>query len=148
FAQRLEGIYSLPKTEDFLWGHEPDAAYAEEFAQAGINLANLSTAEAVERIQSRRIRRELVRALDLWSFMRHLSESLGGGAKSRPDWKQLTDIAAAADPDPLRNQLRQARQRGDRKALEAVAAIVDVGQLPPESLLQLTTALYESGAKD
>jgi Flp pilus assembly protein TadD len=48
----------------------------------------------------------------------------------------------------LRNQLRQARQRGDRKALEAVAASVGVGQLPPESLLQLTTALNENGAKE
>jgi serine/threonine protein kinase/Flp pilus assembly protein TadD len=148
FAQRLEDVYRQPKTEDFLWGHEPDTAYAEAFAGAGIDLANLSAAEAVERIQSRSIRRELVRALDLWSLMRYHSEITGGATKSRPDWKQLTQIAAAVDADPLRNQLRQARQRGDRKALEAVAAIADVGQLPPESLLQLTTALYQSGARD
>jgi serine/threonine-protein kinase len=147
-AQRLDDIHSQPKSEDFLWGHEQDAAYAEAFASAGIDLATLSVAEAAERIRARNIRRELVRALDLWSFMRHHSEALGGGIKSRPDWKQLTEIAAAVDPDPLRTQLRQARMRGDRAALEALAGSADVRQLPPESLLQLATALDETGARE
>jgi tetratricopeptide (TPR) repeat protein len=148
FAQRLENVYSNPLTEDFLWGHEQDAEYAKVFADGGIDLAALSTEEAAERIQARKIRWELVRGLDLWSFIRHRIEILGGRTKSKLDWKQLADIAAAADPDPLRNQLRQARKRGDRKALEELAASTDVRQLPPESLLQLMTALYECGGKE
>src|SRR5262249_49886657 len=146
FAQRLERVYNQPKTEDFLWGHEQVAGYAEVFADADIDLANLSADEAVERIQARSIRRELVRALDLWSLMRHRSDhqtQAGGPTRSKPDWKQLTEIAAALDPDPLRKQVRRARMHGDRKALEALATSADTGQLPPESLLQLTTALYE-----
>src|SRR5262249_42935655 len=97
-AQRLEDIYSQPKTEDFVWGREADAAYAEVFAHAGIDLANWSAAEAAERIKARSVRRELVRALDLWSFMRHrceLQTQAGGPATRRPTWKQLTEIAAA-----------------------------------------------------
>jgi serine/threonine-protein kinase len=147
-ASLIEDVYSHPKTEDFLWGREQDAEYARTFATAGIDLTALPVAEAAEQIQRWRIRRELVRALDLWSFMRHRIQVLGGGTISKPDWKQLTEIASAADPDPLRHQLRQARLRGDRKALETLAATADIQQLPPESLLQLMTALYESGGKD
>jgi serine/threonine-protein kinase len=148
FVQRLENVYGHPQTEDFLWGHEQDADYAKAFADGGIDLAVLSTQEGAERIQARKIRWELVRALDLWSFIGHRIEILDGRSKSKLDWKQLADIAAAADPDPLRNRLRQARKRGDRKALEELAASADVRQLPPESLLQLMTALYESGGKE
>ncbi len=147
-AQRLENIYRNPLTEEFLWGHEQDGEYSKVFADGGIDLAALSTEEAAERIQARKIRRELVRTLDLWSFIRHRIEILDGRTNSKPDWKQLADIAAATDPDPLRNQLRAARKRADRKALEELAASTDVRQLPPESLLQLMTALYESGGKE
>jgi tetratricopeptide (TPR) repeat protein len=133
--------------EEFVWGHQPDAEYAAAFASMGIDAAALSVAEAAERIRSRSIRWELVRALDLWSFMRHRSETHGGGSKVLPDWKQLIDIAMAADPDPWRNQLRAARKRGDRQGLAALAASPAVGQLGPESLLLLTSALDERGGR-
>jgi tetratricopeptide (TPR) repeat protein len=172
FGQELEDLYSHPRTPDFIWGREADAGYAEAFARAGLDLPALSQAEAAQRIQARSIRRELVRVLDLWSFIRHRSEGqpagfrlwdedkqlwsfirqlgnrqtqAGGPTPAKLGWRELTALAAAADPDPLRNQLRQARQHGDRKTLEAVAASVDLAPHPPESLLLLTTALYESG---
>src|SRR5262249_7974861 len=37
-AQRLEQIHSNPKTEEFWQGQEPDAAYAQTFAQEGIDV--------------------------------------------------------------------------------------------------------------
>jgi superkiller protein 3 len=134
--------------EEFLWAHQPDAEYAETFANAGIDPAALSVEAAAERIRARSIRRELVRALDLWSFMRHRSEIQGGGPKARPDWKRLIDIAMAADPDPWRNQLREARKRGDRQGLAALAASPNIGQQAPESLLLLASALEESGDRE
>jgi serine/threonine-protein kinase len=143
FAQRLEDIHSQPKSEELLSGRDQDAAYQRAFASAGIDLTNLSVAEAVERIRARSIRRELVRALDLWSFMRHRSRT-----KSRPDWEQLAEIASTADPEPFRTLLRQARMRDDVEVLENLAASTDVRQFPPESLLQLATALDETGGRE
>ena len=58
-AQRLEDIYSRPKksdiysrpqTEEFFAGRELDAAYAEAFADYGIDLGTLSAEEAAEKI--------------------------------------------------------------------------------------------------
>src|SRR5262249_34766492 len=109
-AQRLEEIYSKPKTEEFFFGQEPDAAYAETFANEGIDVTALSVSEAARLIHNRSIRRELARAMDSWSFVRQ---------GQSPDWKQLSEIAEAADPDPWRNRLREARRLGNRKALEA-----------------------------
>src|SRR5262249_28913217 len=94
-AERLESIRYKPKTEEFFSGHEPDAAYAEAFAHEGIDVATLSVSEAAKLIQARSIRRELARALDSWSLMRKVT-----GTQGPPDWKQLTEIAATADPDP------------------------------------------------
>jgi tetratricopeptide (TPR) repeat protein/serine/threonine protein kinase len=143
FAQRLEDIYSNPKTEEFVWGLEPDAAYARAFADAGMDVTALSVVEAAERIRARSIRRELARALDFWSYMRQRA----GNARP-PDWKRLVEIAEAADPDPWRNRLRQARRGGDRKALETLAASANFAQLPAETVLLLANALYESGGKE
>jgi serine/threonine protein kinase/Flp pilus assembly protein TadD len=142
-AQRLEYIHDRPKTEEFFMGQELDAAYAELFAQAGIDVTALSVAEAAERIRTRSIRRELVRALDFWSHMRQRA-----GSQRSPDWKQLVLIAEAADADPWRNQLRQARRRADRQRLEALATSADFSRLPPQTVLLLANALYESGGTE
>jgi tetratricopeptide (TPR) repeat protein len=142
------GILAYFADEEFLWGHKPDAEYAETFANTRINPAVLSAAEAAERIRARSICRELVRALDLWSFMRHRSETHGGPTQDQPDWKRLVDIAMAADPDPWRNQLREARKRGDRQRLAALAISPTIGRQGPESLLLLASALDESGGRE
>src|SRR5262249_22242871 len=135
-------IYSNPKSEEFLWGREPDAAFVAAFADLGIDVAALSVAEAAERIKARGIRLDLTRALDLWATMR---QRAGGRA---PDWRQLLAIAELAAPDPWRNSLRQARRSGDREALQALAASADIDKQPPATLVLLGDALYESGAQD
>jgi serine/threonine protein kinase/tetratricopeptide (TPR) repeat protein len=142
-AQRLENIYSRPRKEEFYVGYELDDAYAEAFADAGIDVAALPVLEAAERIRARGIWRELARALDVWAGMRQRA-----GSQKAPDWKRLLEIAEAADPDPWRNPLRQARRHGDGKALAALAASADVARLRPETLHLLGYALYDSGAKE
>jgi tetratricopeptide (TPR) repeat protein len=142
-AQHLEDIYAQPKTEEFYLGNEPDKAYTEAFAKAGIDVAVLSVAEAVERMHGRSIRRELARALDFWSYMRQRT-----GNQRAPDWKELVEIAEAIDPDPERNSIRQARRRRDPKALEMLASSADFVRLSPETVLLLAVALYDSGGKE
>jgi tetratricopeptide (TPR) repeat protein len=137
-ARRLEDIYSQPSTHEFYTGKEEDAAYAQAFRDYGIDLTTLPVAEAAERIQGRSIRADLARTLDFWSFVRRRA-----GAAGAPDWKQLLEVAEAADPDDWRNPLRAALRRDDRRALEALAASADVHRLPPETLTLLGHTLAD-----
>jgi len=105
----------------------------------------LPVAEAAQRIRGRSIRLELVRALDFWSGMRrrrNVADNHG------PDWKALLTLARLADPDPWRNQLREAVERRDRNGLEALAAAANIRQLDPGSLHLLGLALIDVGATD
>jgi serine/threonine protein kinase/Flp pilus assembly protein TadD len=142
-AQRLQAVYSQPEKAEFFLGPEQDERYAREFARYGIDVLALPPAQSAELIRARRIRVELVRALDFWSSRRRAV-----GNSSPPDWKQLLEIAAAADPDPWRVPLRQALAQRDRKALESLAASADVGGLPPMTLYLLGTALDEVGSTE
>jgi serine/threonine protein kinase/Flp pilus assembly protein TadD len=142
-AQRLQAVYSQPEKEEFFQGPEQDDRYAREFARYGIDVLRLPPEQSAERIRARRIRVELVRALDFWSSRRRAARN-----SDPPDWKQLLEIAAAADPDPWRAPLRQALARGDRKALESLAASADIHGLPPMTLYVLGPALYEVGSTE
>jgi tetratricopeptide (TPR) repeat protein/serine/threonine protein kinase len=141
-AERVENIYFKPKTEEFFLGPEPDAAYAQVFAEEGIDPAALSADEAATLIRGRSVWRELARALDLWSFMRQRA-----GGKARPDWKELTEIAEAVDSDPWRNRLRRARRSGDQRALVDLLSSADATRLSPDTAVLLTNSLYESGRR-
>jgi serine/threonine protein kinase len=138
-ARRLEDIYSEPTTHEFSTGKERDAAYSQAFRDYGIDLADLSAAEAAERIQGRSIRADLARPLDFWSFVRRHARTAGA-----PDWKQLLEVAEAADPDDWRNQLRAALRGDDREALMALAGAANVRRLPPETLTLLGKTLGDS----
>jgi tetratricopeptide (TPR) repeat protein len=167
-ARRLEEIHSQPGRQDphpaeqvrarLLADHgsrsvivvesifnEPEVAknYARAFRDYGIDLAVLPVREAAERIRGRSIWLELTRALDFWSSMCRRAGNLGS-----PDWKQLLDIAMAADEDPWRARLRSALQRGDRRALELLAASTEVASLHPVTLHLVGSALYDVGATE
>jgi serine/threonine protein kinase/Flp pilus assembly protein TadD len=137
-ARRLEEIYGQPRDLLFFSGREQDGKYAAAFREYGIDPAALAVAEAAERIRGRSIRRELARALDFWSSMRRRARN-----ELAPDWRQLLEVARAADPDPWRDRLRAALQNDDRQALEALAASADVQKLPPETLTLLGRTLAE-----
>jgi tetratricopeptide (TPR) repeat protein len=142
-VQRLEDIYAGPTGEPFFSALEQDDAYRKAFADCGIDVAALPVAEAAERIWARRIRQELVRGLDYWSVTRKSANN-----QASPDWKQLLEIAKAADQDAKRNRLREALKAEDRKALEALAASADVPRLPPQTLVLLGVTLKRLGSRE
>jgi serine/threonine-protein kinase len=142
-AQFLPEYDTRPMTEEIFGGQEVAAAYARAFRDYGIDLAVLPTAEAAQRIRGRSIRLELARALDFWSSMRRHA-----GNQGPPDWKLLLAVARLADPDPWRNRLREARESGDRKGLETLAATADFRRLPPGTLHLLGSALNEVGSPE
>jgi hypothetical protein len=128
-ARRLEEIYSQPTEENLITQTGPSAEYAQAFRDYGIDVAVLPVAEAVLRIQQRSIRLQLARALDSWSLSRRRL-----GSRRQPEWKHLLEVAKMSDPDPYRDQLRDALERDDHKALEGLAAPPKVADLPPLTL--------------
>jgi tetratricopeptide (TPR) repeat protein len=140
-TRRLEEVYSRPRVaEDFL-GPALDDEYARAFREYGIDVAALPVEEVAERIRSRSIRLELARALDFWSRARR-----AGGAAG---WQSLLDLAKAVDPDPWRNQLRDALKADDRKGVQAVALSAGARRLPPRTLQLLGEAiLVEAGTME
>src|SRR5262249_12244228 len=85
-----------------------------------------------ERINMRSIRAELVRALEHWSSLRRRT-----GGQDGADWKKLLAIARTTDPDPYRNQLRDALVQGDMTALDTLIRSADVSALSPATLFLL-----------
>jgi serine/threonine-protein kinase len=77
-------------------GSETDAAYADAFVEAGIDLAALSPAEAGTKIHARpaSVRVALAAALDDWATVRRSVRGDKGGAA------RLITAARLADPDP------------------------------------------------
>src|SRR5262249_51925825 len=110
--------------------------YAEAFRRYGIDVEALPAEEAARRISSRKIRPELVGALDLWAV------EAGPG---RQRW-QLLEGTGLADPAPGREQMRTALGKGARRALEEMAASVRVDRHPPADLVLLGVALARAGA--
>jgi serine/threonine protein kinase/Tfp pilus assembly protein PilF len=127
---RLEAIW-LPSGADYpnhdVWGE--DASYALAFREYGIDVETLEPAEAAERVRARTICRELTVALDTWADNRKKS------AKAHDmSWKRLAAVARVADPDPWRNQVRNALEQGDRQTLSKLAATAKISELPMQSL--------------
>jgi len=100
----------------------------QAFADYGVNLAVLPETEAIAVLKMRSIRLELARSLDLWSSRRR--EASG----ESPDWMQLLKLARLLEPDPWRDQVRDALERENPRALINLVASVDVRQVPPSSL--------------
>jgi serine/threonine-protein kinase len=142
-ARRLEDLYGQPiisESADYFTGM--DAACARAFRDYGIDLAELPVAQAASRLRGRTVCLELAQALDFWSAVRRRS-----GKRGPPDWKQLLEVARAADPDAWRSKLRAALQNDDREALKGLAASADVRRLPPKTLHLLAVALNAVGLR-
>jgi tetratricopeptide (TPR) repeat protein len=150
---RLEDIRTGPATEQALYGShhrfaqrfdpQTDRKNAEAFREYGIDVESLSPIAAAERIARRSIRLELATALDAWALWRidFLPNDEG--------WKRLVDIARLADPDSLRNRIRDAigKDHDNRRAtLIELAAATKPENLPPQTALLLANLLHESGA--
>jgi serine/threonine-protein kinase len=106
-----------------------ETAFAEAFSNYGWDLSSLATDEAAQRVHASAIQSQLLAGLEQWAVFREERNGSGGD--------KLLAIIAAVDPDPWRNELRQARVRWDRAALSRLVAQADVPQLPLASLLSL-----------
>ena len=122
-----------------------DAAYADAFREAGIDVDSLPPATAGATISSRPpvVRVSLATALDWWAAVRRTLRRDAAGAL------RLTEVARLADPDPWRNRLRelfQSTASQDRlTGLKDLARSGPIEELPAVSLQLLGATLLRLG---
>jgi Flp pilus assembly protein TadD len=124
----------------------PDFGLGDRLSDAacrkwGLEVAAVPLEDAAEQVRASSIATELAAALEFWS--RVCQESRGLNDSS---WVHLLHIARAADPEPLRDRLREALEHQDGEALAALAEPAASSQLPPSSLTLLAGALHKGGA--
>jgi probable HAF family extracellular repeat protein len=141
-----------------------DHLYGEAFRDHGIDVESLSPEAVASGMPAGPVREELIAALDDWMRIRRgvsrgdsdWQRSLAA-AHDAPDhgtrtrrgrsgdddsgWKRLLAAARAADPDPWRTRVRDAWERGDRKALNGLAGSAPFDRLHPCDVLLLEADL-------
>jgi tetratricopeptide (TPR) repeat protein len=124
-----------------------DQSTARAFREYGIDIDALDRDAAAMRIGARSIRYELAVFLDSWSHVRRrLAEQ--GSQQIGKDWRELLEVARAADPDPWRDQFRTAVRNGDAKALIQIAETAPISSLSAETVDRLGDALMSISFKD
>lgn len=89
-----------------------DSEYEKAFRQFGIDASALSPQEIADRVSATMIRLELASELDNWVFTRSFVRPQGDELA-----KKLMAATRLADPDKLRNRIRDAQETHDAKAL-------------------------------
>jgi serine/threonine-protein kinase len=139
--ERLIDIRSA-KTDDH-GGWETDAAYAEAFRDAGIDVAAPAEVGAALRTRPAATRVALAAALDDWAAVRRDTRRDRAGAH------RLTEAAQVVDPDPGRGKLRAALEEPDREArlaaLRALAKSERLDEMGAVSLDLLGNGLSRAG---
>jgi tetratricopeptide (TPR) repeat protein len=120
-----------------------DAAYTEAFREYGLDVAALQPTAMADYIRARPIHKDLTVALDFWAYDRRATRT--------PDdvsWKRLLAVSRAADPDELRNQIREAVEHNDAQALARMVAVLKGSEQPVQTISLLAKALIspEDGA--
>src|SRR5262249_5679366 len=82
----------------------------------------------------------LVAALDDWAMLRWRND--------KGEAHRLLAVARAADPDPARNRVREAFERGERAYLLKLAASDEIDRFPPSTVILLVSALARADAKE
>ncbi len=129
-------------------GSQTDAAYAETFRAAGLDVDGQDPKEVGARIAARppSARRLIVAALDHWTGVRAARGPQGAS------WPRLVEAARVADPDPDRDALRATMTIPDKgKRLEQarpLAAKANAGSWAPEGLVMLAYVLADAGDPD
>jgi eukaryotic-like serine/threonine-protein kinase len=138
----LDRLVDIRSAEADDWdGRSTDAAYADAFRDAGLDVAALSVEEAAGRIRGRppATATALASAVDDWAAIRRDRRKDRAGAAS------LVALARAADPDDWRNRLRTALDQPDAAArltaLQGLAGGASYETLGPVSLDLLGRAL-------
>lgn len=117
-----------------------DPAYEKAFREYGIDVEAQSPGEVAEKIRARPIREQLAGAFDDWARIRRIAR------RNDSSWKRLDEIARLADPDPWRNQLRDALAKGDARSLKELATTADIAKTPVYNLELLANGLVKNGA--
>jgi serine/threonine-protein kinase len=118
-----------------------DAAYSLAFLEYGLDVDRLGPQAAADLIRVRPIHRQLVAALDDWAGVRRRLKV--------ESWRQRLTLARAADPDILRNRLRDFLETGtqDGKTLEELVAAQPPSEWPlPTIELLASVARWIKGA--
>jgi tetratricopeptide (TPR) repeat protein len=129
-------------------GGSTDAAYADAFREAGLDVAGLPAIEAAAAIRKRpsEVSTALAAAMDDWAVVRRERKKDRAGAAA------CSAVARLADPDPWRNGLRDALELPDKAArlaaLKGLAKTAPFDTLGPVSLDLLGRALKDAGDPD
>jgi len=121
---------------------EEDSGNAQAFREYGMDIDSLDRDEAAKRIRARSIRYELSVFLDSWSHVRRRLPQRNSKQIGK-DWRELLQVARAADPDPWRDRFRMAVLNDDRTALVELAASAPISSLPAETVDRLGDALLD-----
>jgi serine/threonine protein kinase/Flp pilus assembly protein TadD len=116
--------------------------YRQAFGDYGLRVDVMAPEEAAARIRGRpsAVRATLVAALDHWLILaRH---------QKAPEAGWVERVLSTADSDSWRQDVRAARGRNDRQALEKLAREVDVAAQPPEALFVVEIGLRQRGAHE
>jgi serine/threonine protein kinase/Tfp pilus assembly protein PilF len=113
-----------------------DADYAAAFRDAGLLDEGEDATVVAARIRNSPVRPALVAALDDWASV----------ARERTRRARLLEIARRADPDPLRDRLREPALWEDAKALAAKLAGVEVAALGPQFAVALGVHVSDGDA--
>jgi serine/threonine-protein kinase len=133
--KQLEAVNNQIRESDL------DTAFAKAFQDYGVDLEGDDVVPALKRIRERAIAEEVALALDDWGRTRRRVH----GAKSEKA-ENLFNLAMDLDPDPGRQQLRQAIFDGDFKVLLELTAPESIARLAPGSIWVLSATLWDSGA--
>jgi serine/threonine protein kinase/Tfp pilus assembly protein PilF len=122
-------------------GHT-EKSYAAALSEAGIDVDTLPVREAAARITAReQVAAAVLPALDDWVAVRSKSENEAAT-------QRLVEVLRAADPDPWRQQVRDALRRKDWSALENLARSPDVDRQPAATISFLCAALRAQAESD
>jgi serine/threonine-protein kinase len=146
----LDGIIGMHSGgDDDPDGAVGDARFTHAFREARFDVDILGAEAAAARIGSRppEMVQNLARALDTWAAMRRLARP-----QDVDSWKRLLAAARSADPDPIRNRLRDLWSEPDPKArrgeLLELARQARGPNWAPRSLALLILALEQAGERD
>jgi tetratricopeptide (TPR) repeat protein/serine/threonine protein kinase len=114
-----------------------DEDYRKAFQDYAVDVTGQEPAAAAALLGSRVIRVELAAALDDWAFVRW--------ALAMPDGEKFLALARAIDPDPLRNQLREAMEQGRIDAVDKLTTSEQITDAPAPTLVLLASVLWSSG---
>jgi eukaryotic-like serine/threonine-protein kinase len=133
------------KNEAGLNLEDEDSGNARAFREYGIDIDALDRDVAARRIRARSIGYELTAFLDSWSHVRRRLVQLGSTPIGK-DWRELLEVARAADSDPWRDRFRKAVLNDDRQALIELTASAPISSLPADTVDRLGDALMNASA--